>query len=160
MVILVNPASQSMQAKSMVSMLKRNRLKFYREDSEGNRREAPLIVSVTSTADTATGNLYPLALSMKGWSKKFREYESTDCSPAPEQKQFYTKTAGHNPVLFSHVITTTGSIEAGSVDDSQMVLELSVDPKTGENRYTFPGQENLFTIQRCPSATTTPPTGS
>ena len=150
MVILVNPASQSMQAKSMVSMLKRNRLKFYREDSEGNRREAPLIVSVTSTGDTATGHLYPLALSMKGWSKKFREYELTDCSPAPEQKQFYTKTAGHNPVLFSHVITTTGSIEAGSVDDSQMVLELSVDPKTGENRYTFPGQENLFTIQQLP----------
>ena len=150
LVILVNPASQSMLAKNMVGLLKRNRLQFYREDEAGNRRESPLIVSVTSTGDTATGNLYPLALSMKGWSKKFRQYEPTDCSPAPSQKEFYTHTAGHNPVLYSHVIATTGSIDAGSVDDSEMVLEVSVDPKTGENRYTFPGQENLFTIQRLP----------
>jgi len=148
MLILVNPASQSMQAKSMVSLLKRNRLKFYREDKEGNRREAPAIVSVTSTSDTATGTLYPLALSIKGWTKKFREYEPTDCSPALRQKQFYTQTAGHNRVLHSHVITTAGSIEAGSVDDREMVLEVSIDPITGEKRYTFPGQENLFTVQR------------
>lgn len=150
MVILVNPASQSMQAKNMVGMLKRNRLKLYREDEEGNRRESPLIVSVTSTTDTATGNLYPLALSMKGWSKKFRDYEPTDCSPSQHQKDFYTKTAGHNPVLYSHVITTTGSIEAGALDDTQMVLKVSSDPKTGESRYTFPGEENLFTVQRLP----------
>ena len=137
MLILVNPASQSMEAKGMVSMLKRNRLKFYREDEEGNRRAAPLMVSVTSTSDTATGSLYPLALSIKGWTKKFREYEPTDCSPAQSQKEFYTQTAGHNPVLHSHVITTAGSIEAGSVDDSEMVLEVSFDPIMGEKRYTF-----------------------
>ena len=150
LLILVNPASQSMKAKNMVEMLKRNRLKFYREDEAGNRREAPLIVSVTSTRDTATGNLYPLALSMKGWSKKFRDYESTVCSPAESQKQFYTQTAGHNRVLHSHVITTTGVLDAGAGDDSEMVLEVSVDPKSGENQYTFPGQENLFAIQRLP----------
>ena len=150
MLILVNPASQSMQAKNMVGMLKRNRLRFYREDEEGTRREAPLIASVTSTGDTATGNLYPLALSMKAWSKKFREYEPTDCSPALTQKSFYTKTAGHNRILHSHVITTEGALDSGAVDDSKMVLEVSVNPTTGENRYTFPGEENLFTIQRLP----------
>ncbi|MGB5295195.1 MAG: hypothetical protein WBP34_09620, partial [Thermoanaerobaculia bacterium] len=37
MVILVNPASQSMLAKNMVGLLKRNRLQFYREDEDGNR---------------------------------------------------------------------------------------------------------------------------
>ncbi|MGB6336921.1 MAG: hypothetical protein WBG96_15030, partial [Thermoanaerobaculia bacterium] len=148
MLILVNPASQSMQAKSMVSLLKRNRLKFYREDEEGNRIAAPLMVSVTSTTDTATGSLYPIALSIKGWTKKFREYGPTDCSPAQTQKSFYTQTAGHNHVLHSHVITTAGSIEEGSVDDSEMVLEVSIDPITGEKRYTFPGKENLFTVQR------------
>ena len=150
MLILVNPASQSMQAKNMVSLLKRNRLKFYREDQEGNRTEAPLITSVTSTGDTDTGNLYPMAMSLKGWSKKFREYEPTDCSPAQSQKEFYNQTAGHNRALHSHVISTTGSIEAGSVDDREMILEVSVEPKTGEKRYTFPGEENLFTIQRLP----------
>ena len=150
MVILVNPASQSMQAKNMVGMLKRNRLKFYREDEAGERREAPLIVSVTSTADTATGTLYPLALSMKGWSKKFREYEATDCNPTRTQKNYYTQTAGHNRALHSHVISTTGSLTAGTVDDREMVLEVSVDPNSGENRYTFPGQENQFTVQRLP----------
>jgi hypothetical protein len=150
MLILVNPASQSMQAKNMVGMLKRNRLKFYREDEEGNRREAPLIASVTSTGDTATGNLYPMALSMKAWSKKFREYEPTDCSPTQSQKSFYTKTAGHNRVLHSHVITTEGALGPRAVEDSEMVLEVSVNPTTGENRYTFPGEENLFTIQRLP----------
>jgi pimeloyl-ACP methyl ester carboxylesterase len=148
MVILINPASQSMKAKNMVSLLKRNRLKLYREDEEGNRRQAPAIVSVTSTSDTATGSLYPLALSIKAWTKKFREYEPTDCSPSQQQKEFYTQTAGHNRILHSHVITTAGSIDAGEVDDSEMVLDVSIDPVTGEKRYTFPGQENLFTVQR------------
>jgi RNase P protein component len=148
MVILVNPASQSMKAKNMVSLLKRNRLKIYREDEDGNRRPAPAIVSVTSTSDSATGSLYPLALSIKGWTKKFREYEPTACSPSQNQKQFYTQTAGHNRVLHSHVISTAGSVDAGNVDQSEMVLEVSIDPETGEKRYTFPGQENLFTVQR------------
>jgi hypothetical protein len=150
MIILVNPASQSMQAKNLVSMLQRNRLKFYREDAEGNRRESPLIVSVTSTADTATGMLYPLALSMKAWSKKFREYEATDCSPTKTQKPYYTQTAGHNRALHSHVITTTGDRESTGRDYAAMELEISVDPKTGERLYAFPGQDHLFTIQRLP----------
>ena len=150
MLMLINPASQSMEAKNMVSMFKRNRLKFYREDVEGNRTEAPLIVSVTSTGDSATGNLFPMALSLKAWSKKFRQYEPTDCSPVQKQKEFYTKTAGHNTVLHSHVIKTTGSLDAGGVDDREMVLETSVDPETGETRYSFPGEKNLFTIQGLP----------
>lgn len=150
LLILINPASQSMQAKNLVSMLKRNRLKFYRENADGNRTEAPFITSVTSTRDTATGSLYPMALSLKAWSKKFREYSSTDCSPVQQQKKFYTHTAGHNRALHSHVITTTGSFEAGTVDDRQMVLEVSTEPTTGEKRYTFPGENNLFTIEGLP----------
>jgi pimeloyl-ACP methyl ester carboxylesterase len=150
MILLVNPASQSMNAKHMVSMLQRNRLKYYREDAEGNRVEEPFIVSVTSTGDTATGDLYPFALGLKGWTKGFREYEPTDCSPAPNQKVFYKKTAGHNTVLHSHAITTGDPIEPGSVDDKTMVLEESLDPQTGEKRYSFPGKEYMFMIRRLP----------
>jgi len=150
MVILVNPASQSMQAKHMLSLLKRNRLKLYREDQEGIPHEAPFIVSVTSTGDTATGNLYPTALGIKGWSKKFRDYEPTDCSPVASQKALYKKTAGHNYVLHSHVVRTGESIEPGGVDDAKMELVESIDPVTGETRYAFPGKDYMFTIERLP----------
>lgn len=150
MVILVNAASQSMQAKHMLSLLKRNRLKLYREEQDGTRRRAPLVVSVTSTGDTATGSLYPTALGIKGTSKKFREYEPTDCSPVATQKSLYKKTAGHNLVLHSHVVTTGEPIEPGTIDDVNMRLVEAIDPDTGETTYSFPGKEYMFTIKRLP----------
>lgn len=150
LVILVNPASQSMHAKNMLSILKRNRLKFYRETQEGEKHEAPLIVSITSTGDTATGSIYPFALGLKGWTKKFRQYGPTDCCPIPTQKLFYKQTAGHNRALHSHVVTTGEPIEAGSMDEARINLQESINPDTGEMRYSFPGQEYMFTIERLP----------
>ena len=150
LVILVNPASQAIDAKNMLSILKRNRLKYYREDQQGERSEAPFIVSITSTGDSATGSLYPTALGIKGWTKKFRQYGPTDCCPIPSQKVFYKQTAGHTLALHSHVLTTGKPIEPGSMDDTTINLQESIDPDTGETHYSFPGEEYMFTIKRLP----------
>ncbi len=122
LIILVNPASQSVHAKNTLSILKRNRLKFYRKDREGENHEAPFIVSITSTGDTDTGSLYPAALGVKAWTKKFRQYGPTDCCPVPNQKVFYKQTAGHNLALHSGAVTTGEPIETGSMDDARLEL--------------------------------------
>ena len=156
LVILVNPASQSMNAKSMLSIFERNRLKFFRVDEQGNRRESPLIVSATSTGDSATGSLYPMALGIKGWTKSFRKYQPSDCSIGASQKQFYKKTAGHNTVLHSHVVTAQPLDE--EIDPTQPYeVDTSIDPETGAKRYSFVGGDHRFTIERPPWAQNTTP---
>jgi len=150
LVMLVNPASQSMVAKNMLSVLERNRLQAYRVNDQGERFSSPFIVSVTSTADTATGGLYPFALGIKAATKKFRKYEGTDCSPTDTQKTYYKKTAGHNLALHSHVVRSVPMTDAERETHHPMMLEESINPDNGEVRYTFPGEADWFTIERLP----------
>jgi hypothetical protein len=150
LVMLVNPASQSMVAKNMVSVLERNKLQSYRKTADGNLISSPFIVSVTSTADTATGNLYPFALGIKGATKKFRGYGGTDCSPAKSQKEFYKTTAGHNHALHSHVVTSEPMTDEERESNPPMILEESINPENGERRHRFPGEADWFTMERLP----------
>jgi hypothetical protein len=149
LIILVNPASQSIEAKRMLSILERNRLKFYRTDKNGERRESPLIVSVTSTADTATGNLYPAAMGVKAMTKRFREYGPGDCSPGATQKAYYRHTAGHNQILHSHVITAE-PLPSQTETADLLGYEESVNEDTGDVNYSFMGRDHRFVMKRLP----------
>src|SRR5688572_6332937 len=53
LVLLVNPASQALEAKQLIDIFDRYHIKFQREDEEGRLYEVPLVVSMTSTADLA-----------------------------------------------------------------------------------------------------------
>jgi pimeloyl-ACP methyl ester carboxylesterase len=149
LVILVNPASQSIEAKRMLSILERNRLKFYRTDNKGERRVSPFIVSVTSTADTATGKLYPTALGIKAISKRFREYGPGDCSPGATQKAYYRRTAGHNQILHSHVITAE-PLQSQAEPADLLGFEETVDEETGDVQYSFTGRDHRFVMKSLP----------
>lgn len=151
-VILLNPASQSIQAKGFIETLERERIRLYRKDSRGRRYERPLIVSVTSTGDRATKWLFPIGLGFKSLGKKFRSYEEDNCTPIGKQKTFFRRTAGHNTVMLSHGVGLAGD---GDVAAQSSVLEggfgnvrASYDPVTRQVYFLFAGDDQMFYIKR------------
>ena len=94
LVIVVNPAADSILARQMIAAL-------YSRKTEGAR---PLFVSITSTGDWATGTVFPIGTGLASVSKGFNKV------PAPgtngtmhNEREFYTSTPGHNEMLINHV---------------------------------------------------------
>jgi hypothetical protein len=106
LVVLVNSAAESIYAKQMID--------FFRSNPQGSRSEEnyigpdrPLVVSVTASADTATGVAFPIGTNISNLGGTFRDYESSD-GRTIGQRQFLTTTSGHNETLASHRIVPAG----------------------------------------------------
>jgi len=158
-VVLFNPAGSAIQTKQLVDILARNRLKTYRVDENGHRFERPLLLSFTSETDKATRLFFPLGMSLKAVSKKFRTYGSEYCSAISNQRWLYSHTAGHSPALFSHEVTvgakgSRGGTEQGQALDSEILPRYGAeyDPLTQQMAFSFDGEESRFTIKRKPRA--------
>jgi hypothetical protein len=74
----------------------------------GNAR--PFLVSLTSTADAATGRAFPISTSLAATTKVFNTVELPGSRDGGErarpkretERAFYTKTPGHNTFLINH----------------------------------------------------------
>ena len=91
--LVLNPASDSILSRQIISAL-------YQEKTENAR---PLFVSVTSTADSATGTIFPIGTSISAVPKVFNKVSD----PGPPDKMesernYYTSTPGHKESLVNH----------------------------------------------------------
>jgi hypothetical protein len=94
LMIVVNPASDSVLARQMIDAL-------YDRKTEGTR---PLFISITSTGDWATGTFFPIGTGLASVSKGFNTVEAPGPGDKPEsEREFYTHTPGHNQFLINHV---------------------------------------------------------
>jgi hypothetical protein len=94
LMIVVNPASDSVLARQMIDAL-------YDRKTEGTR---PLFISITSTGDWATGTFFPIGTGLASVSKGFNTVEAPGSGDKPEsEREFYTHTPGHNEFLINHV---------------------------------------------------------
>lgn len=110
LVLLQNPAIDGLAAWQLIDFLKRHRATLHFRDSRGNVEPArgPIIASITSEADSATGAAYPFGRSLASMFASFR----TDFAPgAPSQRTLATNAEGHIPFLVSH----TATVENGEV---------------------------------------------
>ena len=94
LMIVVNPASDSILARQMIAAL-------YSRKTEGTR---PLFVSITSTGDWATGLGFPIGTSLAATTKAFNNV----ATPGPNavmqsERKLYTSTPGHNETLINRV---------------------------------------------------------
>lgn len=94
LILVVNPASDSILARQMISAL-------YSRRTENSR---PIFVSITSTADIATSLAFPIGTGLAATTKGFNEVPS----PGPaknlrSEREFYTSTPGHNQMLINYV---------------------------------------------------------
>ena len=114
LVIVVNPASDSILARQMIDAL-------YERKTEGTR---PLFVSITSTGDWATGTFFPIGAGLASISKVFNTVEAPGPGDKPEsEREFYTHTPGHNKLLINHV----------TVDQHETVVAPGGRPALEEN---------------------------
>jgi hypothetical protein len=94
LVLLINSAAESIYAKKMIDMLS--------EAAPG--RPKPLVISITSRADSATRLLFPAGTRLSNIPKlvagNFRTYGNGN----PHQYFYFTRTQGHNDILQSHEI--------------------------------------------------------
>jgi hypothetical protein len=92
LILMVNPASDSILARQMIAAL-------YSRHTENSR---PFLVSLTSTADAATGLAFPLSTSLAATTKVFNEVPVPGADQRESERRFYTATPGHNEFLINH----------------------------------------------------------
>lgn len=92
LILMVNPASDSILARQMIAAL-------YSRHTENSR---PFLVSLTSTADAATGIAFPVSTSLAATAKVFNEVPVPGADQRESERRFYTATPGHNEFLINH----------------------------------------------------------
>jgi hypothetical protein len=103
LVLLLNSAAPSIYAKEMRD--------FLAADYSARRRaglprpDLPIMISVTSEADRATGVVHPIGNALALMSPKMqRQYRDANSSRGVLQGSFYFRTPGHNPLLINRKI--------------------------------------------------------
>ena len=143
LVMLVNSAAPSIYAKQFYGYMVAHRSALVRNKIVGS--DAPLVISLTSSADWATGKahkwgniLAPLTPSL------WRQYDGRDFIlklPATAtnvtipQWYYYRRTPGHNPLLVNHWIVPADA-SSGPTQIGRMVQEQS-DPAFASVERTF-----------------------
>jgi len=114
LILMVNPASDSILTRQMIAAL-------YSRHTEKSR---PFLVSLTSTADAATGTAFPLSTSLAATTKVFNEVGVPGGEKRENERRFYTATPGHNELLINHeTIKLPQTIQApGGLDALQTNL--------------------------------------
>ncbi len=132
LMFIVNSACPSLHAKMLDDFLRMCRSGL--SGMNAPHKDVPVIVSVTSTHDDATGKIHPVGNLLAGFSRCMqRRYDKpvTDGEPL-WQGYFYSRTAGHNPLLLNHWVVKRSKPE-GAVSDPDLVfddnLNMDVSPK-------------------------------
>jgi hypothetical protein len=185
LIVLLNSAAPATYAKSLIDTLTRSQV---HSSQPANLRYfdslpvewRPLIVSVTSSADTATGRAFPLAMNLAALFQRFRTdlKDSDGADPqiggreqAPTARYLYTHTPGHVEALFSHTLVFepgdkgTSGTASGAVEpcpESPRAAGVAVDVEPGGSAVGPYIDENLSVCWRVGAAqyalTRRPPT--
>ena len=103
LVLLLNSAAPSIYAKEMRDFLAADYT--VRKSSGFPRPERPVIISVTSEADLATGVFHRVGNVFSPFSPKLqREYYDPQTNGHVSQSYFYSRTPGHNPLLINRYV--------------------------------------------------------
>lgn len=155
LVLLVNSAAPSLYARQFISMLGRLDRANGTATTSNTRKftwEQPLIISATSEGDWATGKVFPIGMKLASLTKSFRAYGTNDPFGG-KQLHYYTKTAGHNNVLWSHQITRLSAKsrkQASNYEIQQTVLRENM--AFGRERRTFVVDDKEYRIDPVPNA--------
>ncbi|HEY6070491.1 MAG TPA: hypothetical protein VIU85_03875 [Chthoniobacterales bacterium] len=119
LILLVNSAAESIYAKEMTDMFAKI---GYRDRDDQNR---PLLVSITSKGDTATGGWFPIGTFFPNLfaHRKYHWDNKTNTPPNADQNAYLTTTPGHNAALFTHKIDN-GTAPPAALSPAAVVARL------------------------------------
>ena len=92
LILMVNPASDSILTRQMIAAL----------DDPSTAKTRPFLVSLTSSADMATGTAFHLGTSLAATTKAFNDVPVPGSNRLESERQFYTTTPGHNQFLINY----------------------------------------------------------
>jgi hypothetical protein len=133
MILLLNSASESIYAKELIDMFRRA---HFSGDISSRR---PLILSITSEGDIATGHLFPIGTKFSNTFGTFREYQRTQkydgAKTRIDQSKFFTTTPGWNDALISHQVVCLNPKELKAVTNpnGNQAASASLDPAFNTN---------------------------
>ncbi|MEO1130834.1 MAG: hypothetical protein AAFX05_14165 [Planctomycetota bacterium] len=113
LIILLNPALDALASWQFIDFLKRSNamLELRRSSGEFVAAPGPLIVSITSEADSATKTAYPFGRTV---SSLFTAFRNDHDAGVPSQKHLARHAEGHVEYLVSH---------RARVEDGEVILE-------------------------------------
>jgi pimeloyl-ACP methyl ester carboxylesterase len=113
LVLLLNPALDALSSWQFIDFLKRSnaRLELRRANGEIMEAPGPIIASITSEADTATGRAYSFGRTV---SSLFTAFRTDHDESHPSQRHLATHAEGHVDYLVSH---------RARVEDGEVILE-------------------------------------
>jgi len=125
-VLFINSAAPAIYAKTMRDFLAAHQSALRRAGSPA--ADAPVFMSITSSADQATRRLHPIANVFAPIAPSLqRTY--TDLIKFPRgkanvhQSAFYNRTVGHQPLLVDHWVVDAGPAPAGPVGTPAIINE-------------------------------------
>ncbi len=138
LILLLNSAAESSYAKELIDTFRR----LPQQPGEGTSIDPkhPLLISITSTADSATGTFFPIGTKLSNAFGVFRDYkldpkfDGTDRTV--NQKSYFTQTPGHDLNVVSHVVVPRHlpvRIPAGMWDETVGVCAVEQNPSFEEN---------------------------
>jgi hypothetical protein len=113
MIVLLNSANDAFKTKAMIEAMKRMKLRVLRKGVESGEMESqgPLILSITSRGDWATGDLMPLAQTISSLDERFRSYDrqgEDDGQDVQHSQRFYFRNnEGNVPEFRTHSVKPT-----------------------------------------------------
>jgi hypothetical protein len=138
LILFLNSAAPSIYAKEMRDFLQANRSA---QRYTGNP-DAPVIISLTSTADSATGTIYPIAHMFAPLKPSLkRRYKSGifedhgKGQPSIRQSVFYTRTPGHQRYLINHWVTPEKNVATNAMPGD--VFAANISQKNVTNPFVF-----------------------
>jgi hypothetical protein len=156
LIVLVNPASPALYARSELSALEQWKVAAKEKVDEGyacggSPNWRPLIVSITSVGDSATGTAFPLSTSLGYSLERYRDYVYASPSAARppvdnaahSQRYYYTHTEGHVAELFSHLLT-----QESAPQGADGVVTPCGDPCKSPNTLCYVSGHSRFTLTR------------
>lgn len=139
-ILFLNSAAPSIYAKEMRDFLEANRASHHYT----GQNDYPVIVSLTSTADSATGVAYPLAHCLCPLKPSLQRKYTTGIFGTNGQEHagirqwnFYLRTPGHQPYLVNHWIVPATGIAPMKEMSSDQVFATNISRKIVHDPYVF-----------------------
>lgn len=156
LLVLVNPASPALFARSELSAIEHWQLSAKEKvDADyvckGSPTWRPLIVSITSTGDWATGLAFPIGTSVGYAFERYRRYGSNMPGTPPvdqarhSQRYYYTHTEGHIAEIHSHSLSLDQPAGKSEAID---IHPCPGDPCANQNTLCYVAGNSLFKIVR------------
>jgi hypothetical protein len=136
--VLLNEAGPATEAKEFLDFLTREHLEYV----DDKKVPHPLVLSMTSTGDTATRIIFPVGQFLGKHGLDTRKYETPDEFGETDQNHYFLHTTANSPKLISHAVTKSATVPKCEVyssfhldDANYYICALAGDARTNRTPY-------------------------